>query len=147
VAVNAGRSGLLLDVNVLLALGWAEHEAHEVVVERLSQGSTSTWVTCPITQLGFIRISSTSGVFSYALRPDQAKAALAALCSDERHRFISDHPSVLDCDLAMLDGPRQTTDAYLVALARHHGLRLLTLDKRLAQPFPGEPIELLSVVV
>ncbi|MFT4103256.1 MAG: PIN domain-containing protein, partial [Burkholderiaceae bacterium] len=137
-------SALLLDVNALLALGWAEHEAHARVVQRLSRHTALRWATCPITQLGFIRISSTSGIFSRSLSPQQAQAALAALCQDRQHHFLGEHPSVLDCSFAELQGPRQTTDAYLVALARHHGLRLLTLDKRLANTFADAPLEWLE---
>lgn len=138
------REALLLDVNAVLALGWAEHEAHAAVVARLSRQPEPGWATCPITQLGFVRISSTSGIFSRSLTPGQAQAVLGGLCADARHRFVGEHPSVLDCDFSMLDGPRQTTDAYLVALARHHGLRLLTLDRRLARAFPGAPVESLA---
>ena len=36
------------------------------------------------------------------------------------------------------------TNAYLLALAQHHGMRLLTLDKRLAQAFAGGPFALLE---
>lgn len=138
------REALLLDVNTLLALGWAEHEAHPCVVARLSRTPTPVWATCPITQLGFIRISSTAGIFSQPVTPVQAHQALAALCADAQHRFLTEHPNVLDGDFSMLEGPRQTTDAYLVALARHHGLRLLTLDKRLARALPGAAVELLA---
>lgn len=136
---------LLLDVNALLALGWAEHEAHTRVVRRLSARPAPTWATCPITQLGFVRISSTAGIFSRTLSPGQAHAALVALCGDARHRFIENHPSVLDCDFTPLNGPRQTTDLYLIELARHHGLTLLTLDNRLANTFADAPVELLAM--
>jgi toxin-antitoxin system PIN domain toxin len=139
--VSAGA--LLLDVNALLALGWQEHEAHAVVVERLSARPAPAWATCSITQLGFIRLSSTAGIFAQALTPRQAHAALAALCRDARHRYVGEHPSVLDIDFSMLQGPRQTTDLYLVALAHRHRLRLLTLDSRLANAFSGGPVELL----
>ena len=136
-------TSVLLDVNALLALGWAEHEAHSVVVQRLAQ--TGKWATCPITQLGFVRISATSGIFSRTLLPQQAHAALVALCADKQHRFIAEHPSVIDSDFSQLSGPRQTTDAYLLALARHHRMQLLTLDRRLFNAFPGAALELLTV--
>ena len=97
---------VLLDVNVLLALGWDQHEAHEAVVKRLSGRSAPVWATCPISQLGFVRISSTPGVFSYTLSPAQALVALSRLCADERHRFVGDHPSLLDSNLDALSGPR-----------------------------------------
>jgi uncharacterized protein len=134
-------TALLLDVNALLALGWAEHEAHGAVVKRL--GRVTPWATCPITQLGFVRLSATGGIFSRTLSPPQAHAALAALCADKQHRFVSNHFSVIDADFGALSGPRQTTDAYLLALAHHHRMRLLTLDRRLAQAFPDSAVELL----
>lgn len=134
---------LLLDVNVLLALGWAEHEAHTVVVARLSRHGVR-WASCPITQLGFVRLSATTGIFSRTLTPPQAHGALGALCADAQHRFVAAHPSVMDCDFAALSGPRQTTDAYLLALAQHHALTLLTLDQRLARAFPRASVELLN---
>jgi len=133
---------LLLDVNVLLALGWVEHEAHVAVVRRLS--GDSVWATCPITQLGFVRLSATAGIFSRSLTPGQAHAALTALCADAQHQFLGEHIAVTDCDFGALSGPRQTTDAYLLALATQHGMRLLTLDRRLVQAFPHGAHELLS---
>ena len=134
----------LLDVNVLLALGWADHEAHEAVVERLS--GRARWATCAITQLGFVRISSTAGVFSITTTPAQAQQALALLCADKQHRFLADMPSVLDMNLSELQGPKQTTDAYLVHLAQHHSLKLLTLDRRLANSFAKGLVELVETL-
>jgi len=132
---------LLLDVNVLLALGWAEHEAHAAVVRRLS--GPLRWATCPITQLGFVRLSATPGIFSRTLTPAQAHAALVALCADAQHQALGEHIAVTACDFSALSGARQTTDAYLLAVAAQHRMRLLTLDKRLVQAFPLAPHELL----
>lgn len=140
---GAGRQpAVLLDVNTLVALGWAEHEAHAAVVQRL--GADAAWATCAITQLGFVRLSSTAGIFSRTLSPPQAHAALVTLCADAEHAYLAEHPAVTACDFGHLAGPRQTMDAYLLALAQHHGMRLLTLDKRLAQAFPAAPFELLQ---
>lgn len=135
-------TALLLDVNALLALGWAEHEAHDAVVECL--GLATPWATCSITQLGFVRISATSGIFSRTLAPSQAHAVLATLCADPHHHFVATDLSVTEADFSQLSGPRQTTDAYLLALAQHHQMRLLTFDRRLAQAFPGPGLELLT---
>ena len=134
---------LLLDVNALVALGWGEHVAHGAVVKRLS--GKGLWATCPISQLGFVRISATPGIFSSTLSPQQAHSALTALCADRQHRFVGEHPSVIDADFTQVSGHRQTTDAYLTTLARHHGMRLLTLDRRLVNAFPAAAVELLEV--
>jgi uncharacterized protein len=52
------------------------------------------------------------------------------------HAFWSDDVSILDSDvanIARIHGPRQLTDAYLVALAvKHHG-RLVTFDGRMVR--------------
>ncbi len=141
--MSAQARSLLLDVNALLALGWAEHEAHAAVVERLSANGVK-WASCAITQLGFVRISATGGIFSRTLTPQQALDALAGLCRDRQHRFLAELPSLLDGDFSTLQGPRQTTDAYLLALAQHHDCVLLTLDKRLATAFPEASVELLE---
>ncbi|CAN7736426.1 PIN domain-containing protein [Pseudorhodoferax sp. LjRoot39] len=138
----ARQPAVLLDVNTLVALGWVEHEAHAAVVQRLD--TAAAWATCAITQLGFVRISCTSGIFSRTLSPPQAHAALQALCADAEHAYLAEHPAVTACDFSLLSGPRQTTDTYLLALAQHHGMRLLTLDKLLAQAFAGGPFELLE---
>gem|GEM_PF-108825 len=138
---TVGPQSVLLDVNVLLALVWAEHEAHSAVVRRLD--ASLRWATCPITQLGFVRLSATPGIFSRTLTPAQAHAALVALCADSQHQALSEHLAVTTCDFSALTGARQTTDAYLLALAAQHGMRLLTLDKRLVQAFPDAMHELL----
>ncbi|TNF62873.1 MAG: hypothetical protein EP306_02420 [Burkholderiales bacterium] len=55
---------------------------------------------------------------------------LIALC-DAPHRFWPDAVSLVQAGTlhpAHLPGHRQPTDAYLLALAVHHGGRLVTLD-------------------
>lgn len=142
--MTVAQPALLLDVNALLALGWAEHEAHAAVVARLSRPG-ARWATCPITQLGFVRLSSTTGIFSRTLHPAQAVGALQTLCTDAQHQFVAEHHGVTGCDFTALDGPRQTTDAYLLALAQRHGLVLLTLDQRLARSAISGPKECLGI--
>ena len=46
----------LLDVNVLMALLWENHEHHQVARRWFRQ--ITDFATCPVTQLGFARISS-----------------------------------------------------------------------------------------
>jgi predicted nucleic acid-binding protein len=48
---------LLLDVNVLLALAWPNHQFHAAALREL-QPRRGRWATCALTQLGFIRLSS-----------------------------------------------------------------------------------------
>jgi predicted nucleic acid-binding protein len=47
-------SGALLDVNVLVALMWPDHDFHEVVQAWFGQNARKGWASCPITQAGFV---------------------------------------------------------------------------------------------
>jgi uncharacterized protein len=125
---------LLLDVNVLIALAWPSHQFHEAATRRLER-KEQRWATCAITQLGFIRLSSNPTVVQAAVAPSQAAALLVQMVADRWHTYLQLSPapvgaaSVFDKVL----GFRQVTDAYLIAVARNHGARLLTFDARLRQ--------------
>jgi len=47
--------GWLLDVNILLGCSWKSHEDHSALLDWLLQADE--WATCPITELGFVRVS------------------------------------------------------------------------------------------
>ena len=127
----------LLDVNLLMALLWENHEQHALTRRWLS--ATTTFVTCPVAQLGFARVSSHPSL-GYGMSPDQAFKVLRAFLSDPRHQFLSDDLSCQDrvvrTDLML--GANQVTDHYLVAPARQHRLSLATLDQPLVRAFASE---------
>jgi predicted nucleic acid-binding protein len=54
--------------------------------------------------------------------------------------FAADSLSYADADMDAVAGHRQVTDAYLVALAKHRGAKLATLDKALAALYPDEVV-------
>ncbi len=68
---------------------------------------------------------------------------LGAVRSQTWHRFWPDAIAYDSTHLRGVVGHRQVTDAYLVALAAHHGGRLVTLDKGLAA-LHGPGVHLLS---
>ncbi|MGH9644478.1 MAG: TA system VapC family ribonuclease toxin, partial [Terriglobales bacterium] len=67
----------LLDVNLLVALFWPDHEHHSAAVRWLRERGTARWATCPLTQLGFIRLTSNPAFSREALTPANAAALLA----------------------------------------------------------------------
>ena len=81
----------LLDVNVLMALFWEHHEHHSKV--RAWFKSVTNFATCPVSQLGFARVSS-HPLLGYGMTPDSAFGVLRRFLADPRHRFI---PDVLSC--------------------------------------------------
>jgi toxin-antitoxin system PIN domain toxin len=127
----------LLDVNVLMALLWENHEHHQVA--RTWFRGITDFVTCPVTQLGFARVSSHPAL-GYSMSPDQAFSILRSFLADARHRFVSDDLSCEDRGVRtdFMAGANQITDHYLVAIARHHHLTLATFDERLANAFSKE---------
>ena len=127
----------LLDVNLLMALLWENHEHHQIA-RRWFQ-SAANFATCPASQLGFARVSS-HPLLGYGMTPDQAFGVLRRLLADSRHHFIPDNVSCEDRVVRtdLMGGPNQITDRYLAALARQHKLSLATFDKPLAESFATE---------
>ena len=134
----------LLDVNLLMALLWENHEHH--VKARSWFKGVSAFATCPVVQLGFARVSS-HPLLSYGMMPEAAFGVLRQLLADPRHQFVPDALSCADRVVRtdLMASANQITDRYLVALARQHGFSLATLDEPLAKSFAAESnlIELL----
>lgn len=136
----------LLDVNVLLALAWPSHEHHARCHAWFNVRQGSTWATCPITQCGFVRLSCNAKVVATPTRPALAVQVLQRITALPAHQFWPDDvPPVSALDVG-LRGHRQVTDAYLVALARHHGGQLATLDAGVAtlpSPLGARSVEII----
>jgi toxin-antitoxin system PIN domain toxin len=122
----------LLDVNVLIALLDAGHLHHGLASAWLGDHQRHGWASCPITQNGCVRILSQPG-YSNPLPTAEVIARLAEAAHHARHEFWPDATSLLDAqvfDRQRLLGPRQVTDAYLLALAVDRGGRFVTFDRR-----------------
>jgi uncharacterized protein len=123
---------LLLDANVLLALAWPSHQFHAAATKRLERGS-QRWSTCALTQLSFIRLSSNPAVIPAAVTPAGAAALLAEMVRDPLHTYLErlPPPAASSSAFAEARGHQQTTDLYLLTVARRHRARFLTFDSRL----------------
>lgn len=131
---------VLLDVNVLIALAWPNHVHHAAAVEWFTAHRADGWATCPVTESGFVRISSNTHVIPEARRPAEAIAVLRALTALDGHQFWSDDVSL--CRSAFIAPERivghgQVTDAHLVALTLHHEGRLATFDRGMGDVVPA----------
>jgi toxin-antitoxin system PIN domain toxin len=120
----------LLDVNVLLALLDSDHVDHHRASEWLDSEITAGWASCAITQNGFVRIISQPR-YPSPVSPMEAMGLLSRACDTAHHTFWPCDVSVLDrqvIDRSRLHGPRQVTEAYLLALAKAHQGRFVTFD-------------------
>ncbi len=124
----------LPDVNVLLALAWPNHQFHRPA-RRWFAEHEGAWRTCAITQLGFVRLSSNPAFTVQAKLPTEAAALLVRMTRHPDHRYLAELPPVDGSNVAAvlrkMIGHQQVTDGYLVALAQHHGVRLVTFDRRI----------------
>ena len=125
----------LLDLNVLLALSWPDHQFHDRVQRWFRRYGAKAWATCPMVQAGFVRILSNPSFSRRAVSPQEAVAALAINLQHPGHQFWPDDLSLV-VGLGKLEyqivGHNQVTDAYLLALAIHHRGKLATLDQGIA---------------
>ncbi len=107
------------------------------------------WATCPLTESGFVRVSSNRRAIPEACTPGDAIRLLEQIRAVSGHVFWADDISPVDplwVPFARVTGYRQVTDAHLLALAMRHGGRLATFDRRLAELGTGDCLDALEVV-
>ncbi len=114
----------LVDINLLLAVGWESHEHHREAKAWLT--GVKRFATCAITELGFLRVSMSPG---YRAEFSSAVAVMAAIRKLNSAVFLAGDISIEQ--LPVLPRYQETTDAWLVALARQHNLQFATLDEAL----------------
>lgn len=121
----------LLDVNVLVALAWPNHAHHRLAKEWRNAHAGQGWATCPLTQTGFVRVSSNRKIIPEARSPKRAIRLLGRLIADESHIFWNDDLMMTESEFIALEGLRghkQITDAYLLGLAIRNSGKLVTFD-------------------
>lgn len=124
-------SRALLDINVLLALLDRDHTHHSRAREWIQAEIVDGWASCAITQNGFVRIVSQER-YPSPVPPSEAIHRLGQATGTPHHEFWNCSVSLLDelaFDRTRILGPRQVTDAYLLALATQHEGRFVTFDQ------------------
>jgi len=120
----------LLDVNALVALGFLNHEFHGRVVRWLQSSGSAQLASCPITELGFVRVLSQTAAYGFTVA--QARILLLRLkrVGVAPLAFIPDSHDVSHLP-AWVKAPKQITDGHLSQLAAAHGAVLATLDENI----------------
>ena len=122
----------LLDVNLLIALFDPDHANHEAAHSWFARNRAHGWATCPITENAVVRILSNPGYKGAERRPAQIALQLDAFKKSGHHVFWPDQVSLIDRKIFRLEaiaGHQQTTDVYLLGLAKHENGRLATFDR------------------
>lgn len=141
-------TAFLLDVNVLVAMSWPEHQFHEIALQWFAKNHRKGWATCPMVQAGFVRVVSNPAFSPHAVAPKEAIEALNTSVQRATHQFWADEISLPQAFRILgvgsrITGHQQVTDAYLVALAIHRGGVLATLDARISQLGPPGAVHLI----
>ncbi len=139
----------LLDINVLLALAWPNHVHHGPARSWFATSHAAGWMTCGVTESGFIRVSSNVRVTPDARTPAEAAMLLHRMCAIDGHGFVADSVSLADAHASLgefVQSSAAVTDAHLILLARSAGATFVTFDRKAAQmaELVGAPVTLLQ---
>lgn len=124
----------LLDVNVPIALVDSAHLQHDDAHEWFGKTGKKAFATCPLTENSLLHIVGHPRYPNSPGSPGAVLESLAAMRALPGHHFWADKISITDTQF--VDGTRltshtQVTDTYLLALAKAHGGRLASMDRRL----------------
>lgn len=139
----------LPDVNVLLALAWANHMHHDAAHRWFATTSGGGWATNLFTQSGFVRLSLNPQVVGISIDCVTALKLLKGLVERPEHLFLDSCSPLTATSFGELAsrirGYRQTPDAILLHDARVHQAKLVTFDQGVSSisPWP-ENVECLS---
>ena len=140
----------LLDVNVLLALAWPNHVHHASATEWFIGHRALGWHTCPVTESGFIRVSSNLRATPDARTPGEAAQLLHRMTDREDHSFLTDGIRMANAGYEMTEivhSSAQVTDLHLALLARSGECSFVTFDRGAAKiaDLVGTPCTLLTM--
>ena len=99
----------LLDINLLIALTDPMHVHHESAHQWFAAKGSEAWATCPLTQNGFVRITSHP---NYPNRPGDVPAVISILrqvCKSPGHHFWAENQSILKIHHPCSDHGRLST--------------------------------------
>jgi len=121
----------LLDLNVLIALTVPGHEHHRKAQQCFVSSGREDLGICPLTEAGFLRVTTNPAFRPGPYTLDQAIAILQALKGHPAYRYweIKESWVTLTAPFATrILGHQQVTDAYLLGLAIKEDLVLVTFD-------------------
>jgi len=101
------------------------------------------WATCPLTQLGFVRLSIQPAVVKVPILFGDVMEALAQMTASGAHRFWPLEGGLADIRdeiRARIVGHHQRADAVLLDLAIRNRGRLATFDRRISGLLPPDSV-------
>jgi hypothetical protein len=124
----------LLDLNVLIALTEERHDGFQKALEWFVSSGKDNWGVCPLTELGFVRITTSPSFRPGPRSRERATAILKGLANRPGYRYwpLSESWVNLTAPFASrISGHLQATDAYLLGMAIKEDGVLVTFDRGL----------------
>ena len=143
----AGARTALIDANVYAALILREHRGHVTAQQWLAR--QSSLVTCPLVELAVLRLlmrrveaggCGLNGSRARAVVPRFKQVAPVAMIAEDVDATGDALP------WRQVRGHNQINDAYLIALAQVHHLRVCTFDRGFMSLFSGDDSELVELL-
>ena len=121
----------LLDVNVLIALGDADHpDSSDALAFFETDAMVQGWASCPLTENAFLRILAWDGYPGGPGSTTIARQILRSILEKPGHQFWPDDISLINnSSVSNLPSAKRLTDVYLLALAVKNGARFVTFDQ------------------
>jgi hypothetical protein len=124
----------LLDLNVLIALTDDEHRHYQRANQWFDSLGREEWGICPLTEAGFIRLTTNPATGPMFSTFAKAIAVLKDLATQPGYRYwpiFDPWVAVTACFASRITGHQQITDAYLLGLAVKENGVLVTFDRGL----------------
>jgi toxin-antitoxin system PIN domain toxin len=122
----------LLDVNVLIALTDPKHKHHQKAQNWFNSSRKDHWGVCPLTEAGFVRVTTNPAYRPGPRSMELAKAILQMLKGYPGYWYWEIDKSWVELTApfaSRIRGHLQVTDAYLLGLAIKEKGVLVTFDK------------------
>ena len=126
----------LLDANALIALGWPPHEHHEKMSRWFKSHASGGWATTGFTQAAFVRVIAQPAFSGHPLGIADIAELLLRNTAHPKHKYLPldfGFDQVVGWCTGGLLGHRQITDAWLLATAIRHKVKLLSFDGGIRQ--------------
>ena len=124
----------LPDLNVLIALTDSDHQHHQRARNWFASSGKENWGLCPLTEAGFIRVTTNPAMHAGTRSFEQAIAILQVLKGLPGHDYWAIDESWVTLTArfaARIFGHQQVTNAYLLGLVVRKNGVLVTFDRAL----------------
>ncbi len=124
----------LLDVNVLIALVEPGHAFFQKAQDWFKSSGRDNWGLCPLTEIGFVRITTNPSFYPGPRTHEEANSILAELANRPGYCYwplVEGWATLTAKFTERITGHQQVTDAYLLGLAIKENGVLVTFDRGL----------------